>query len=112
MPDSTLTTCEERDHALGLVQGEATTYLVCSRCTYFEEAGVARTPMSEGCATHIPTASIDRAMIFCQQCGLRLTRGATVPGCTTCSRDFSPAHFASTRCESGGHTHCSCDACF
>lgn len=26
--------------------------------------------------------------------------------------DFHPPHDASSRCESGKHNHCSCDACF
>lgn len=38
--------------------------------------------------------------------------------CTFCDRerlaenDFYPSHDASTNCESGGKSHCSCDVCF
>lgn len=33
--------------------------------------------------------------------------------CPTCQRGgMMPPHFASPRCESGGHNHCSCDTCF
>ena len=43
-------------------------------------------------------------------------RGILVPGCSTCDRHVSgammPSHFASARCESGGHPHCTCDSCF
>jgi hypothetical protein len=40
-----------------------------------------------------------------------------MPGlCGTCDqyRDnpMMPSHGASPRCESGGHTHCTCDTCF
>lgn len=33
--------------------------------------------------------------------------------CPTCAADKQgPPHFASSRCQSGGHNHCSCDTCF
>lgn len=38
--------------------------------------------------------------------------------CATCDteraagREFHPSHDASSRCESGKHSHCSCDVCF
>lgn len=38
--------------------------------------------------------------------------------CTYCDRlreegkTFHPSHRASTRCQSGGHNHCTCDTCF
>jgi hypothetical protein len=39
------------------------------------------------------------------------------PGCPTCDTDpdgkaMMPPHEASSKCESGKHTHCSCDTCF
>jgi hypothetical protein len=40
-----------------------------------------------------------------------------VEGCPTCDRDpegktMMPDHDASENCESGKHSHCSCDVCF
>jgi hypothetical protein len=41
-----------------------------------------------------------------------------VDGCRTCDSERAagdtcfPDHFACGRCESGKHTHCSCDRCF
>ena len=38
-----------------------------------------------------------------------------VPGCPRCDREptvYHPSHDASSRCESGGREHCSCDVCF
>lgn len=39
-----------------------------------------------------------------------------VEDCQTCKsqdeNDFHPSHDASARCESGRHSHCSCDLCF
>ena len=35
--------------------------------------------------------------------------------CASCDRetsDFHPSHDASDRCESGKHSHCTCDTCF
>ena len=38
--------------------------------------------------------------------------------CPTCQNirqehdGFGPPHYASVRCQSGGHEHCSCDVCF
>lgn len=32
--------------------------------------------------------------------------------CVGCLNNYGPNHFASSRCESGGHNHCSCDICF
>ena len=36
--------------------------------------------------------------------------------CSMCAEGrktgFAPAHYASIRCESGRHEHCSCDTCF
>lgn len=49
----------------------------------------------------------------------RRRRHKLEPGqCAYCDReraannDFHPSHDASERCESGKHSHCSCDACF
>jgi len=47
----------------------------------------------------------------------RQTRRSRVEGCSICATDperkqMMPPHDASTRCESGSHTHCSCDTCF
>lgn len=44
--------------------------------------------------------------------------GIYVDGCAYCEREkaagntFFPRHFASDRCESGKHNHCTCDTCF
>lgn len=37
-----------------------------------------------------------------------------ISNCSICASpsDMKPPHFASPRCQSGGYTHCSCDACF
>lgn len=41
-----------------------------------------------------------------------------IDGCPYCEREkeagefFFPNHHASSRCESGGHNHCTCDTCF
>ena len=40
-----------------------------------------------------------------------------VAQCETCkairaANGFGPPHFASKRCRSGGHNHCTCDTCF
>jgi hypothetical protein len=40
-----------------------------------------------------------------------------VDGCKTCAdikahEGHGPSHDASARCESGCHSHCSCDTCF
>jgi hypothetical protein len=33
--------------------------------------------------------------------------------CVSHYRDsMAPSHYASSRCESGGHDHCTCDICF
>lgn len=32
--------------------------------------------------------------------------------CIANAGQMYPPHFASTRCESGGYNHCSCDTCF
>ena len=42
-------------------------------------------------------------------------------GCSYCDREYAkngdkltmmPSHDASSRCQSGGHNHCTCDTCF
>ena len=35
-----------------------------------------------------------------------------VPGCTDCQSGTPVSHWPSRRCDSGGHPHCTCDACF
>lgn len=53
----------------------------------------------------------------------RMEQAGTVhPDCETCqsyfytaenpANVFAPNHTASPRCESGKHSHCSCDTCF
>lgn len=32
--------------------------------------------------------------------------------CILIGDGFGPSHEASSRCESGGHAHCTCDTCF
>jgi hypothetical protein len=40
-------------------------------------------------------------------------RNTKVEGCPGCTEEtFRPPHYASPFCKSGGHNHCSCDACF
>lgn len=45
-------------------------------------------------------------------------RAFYIDGCTYCDSERRqgescfPDHFASTHCESGGRSHCSCDRCF
>lgn len=43
-------------------------------------------------------------------------RRTRVLDCRTCAKlkdgELAPPHDASERCESGKHTHCSCDQCF
>lgn len=44
-------------------------------------------------------------------------RQSRLAGCGTCDEDpenkqMMPPHDASSRCESGKYTHCSCDTCF
>ena len=56
----------------------------------------------------------------CPRCGAERTvvasgRRHDVPGCPRCDREptvYHPSHDASSRCESGGREHCSCDVCF
>jgi hypothetical protein len=41
-------------------------------------------------------------------------RRQTDPDCSWCQKwqGQGPAHDASPNCESGGHSHCTCDTCF
>jgi hypothetical protein len=51
---------------------------------------------------------------------MRLSKRHKAPEgeCTYCDREraennnYHPSHDASERCESGKHSHCSCDTCF
>ena len=59
----------------------------------------------------------------CCVCDVRLSRVPAdherrcreIADCTYCQENkgqMAPRHFASPRCESGGHNHCSCDICW
>lgn len=59
----------------------------------------------------------------CPDCGaivhaLKNSAGELIHDCCTyCVKyarpgEFAPRHFASTRCQSGRHAHCTCDTCF
>ena len=47
---------------------------------------------------------------------LKKSRRYHVEGCTYCARykkgEMFPPHDASENCESGSHSHCTCDTCF
>ena len=57
-----------------------------------------------------------------EQIGRMEATGAIDPGCEYCQREFyardmpayvmAPRHTAKPGCESGAHSHCTCDGCF
>lgn len=60
---------------------------------------------------------VEQAMAIRERAGGR--RHKADPGdCEYCDRErasnasFHPSHDASERCQSGKHSHCSCDTCF
>lgn len=61
------------------------------------------------------TATVDRIEVD-GDLGGRQT--VFLDGCVTCDEDrakgswFFPAHYASSRCQSGRHPHCTCDTCW
>lgn len=48
--------------------------------------------------------------------GKRVVIHAVDPECSFCMDNMNdsmlPSHFASTRCQSGGYSHCTCDTCY
>jgi len=44
--------------------------------------------------------------------GVRRAIEADCVHCQKYKAEYGPRHFASSRCESGGRAHCTCDVCF
>lgn len=82
------------------------------KTTYHDEgmakAHAAKVPGARIVATCLPLRSG-----YMPAWEVHLPRNTKVEGCPGCTEEtFRPPHFASPACKSGGHNHCSCDACF
>lgn len=67
----------------------------------------------------LPSGTFDGTGVRARVVGFYKSRKKAGPGeCSRCDEfraqgeDFHPNHYASSRCESGGRNHCTCDVCF